>query len=126
MIRFSGALFAAGMPSRRAMVRRHLERVGGAALDERALDRAVGRAFTSYAEYWAESFRLLDVSAEELGRHMERSGLEHLDAAVALGRGVILAVPHLGSWDRGGAWLASVGYRLTVVVEPLEPPDVFD
>jgi KDO2-lipid IV(A) lauroyltransferase len=108
------------------MVRRHLQRVGGAALDGRELDRAVGRAFTSYAEYWAESFRLPDITAEGLGRHMERSGLDHLDAGVASGQGVILAVPHLGSWDRGGAWLASVGYPLTVVVEPLEPPELFD
>ncbi|HEY1636602.1 MAG TPA: phosphatidylinositol mannoside acyltransferase [Acidimicrobiales bacterium] len=126
MTRFSGAVFSTAMPTRRAMVRRHLQRVSGGALDRRALDRAVGRAFSSYAQYWADSFRLFDVSAEELGRHMQRDGLEHLDAGIARGQGVILAVPHLGSWDWGGAWLASVGYPLTVVVEPLEPPALFD
>lgn len=123
MARFSGALFATAMPKRRMLVRRHLRRVG---LDSEGLDLAVRQAFTSYAQYWADSFRLADISAEELGRHLQRDGIEHLDAGVARGQGVILAVPHLGSWDRGGAWLASVGYPLTVVVEPLEPPELFD
>jgi KDO2-lipid IV(A) lauroyltransferase len=108
------------------MVRRHLQRVSGGKLEGEALDRAVGRAFTSYAQYWADSFRLFDLSAADLGRHVQREGFEHLDAGIAHGRGVILGVPHLGSWDRGGAWLASVGYPLTVVVEPLEPPELFD
>jgi phosphatidylinositol dimannoside acyltransferase len=126
MTRFSGAVFSAALPTRRAMVRRHLQRVSGHEIEGRALDRAVRRAFTSYAQYWADSFRLFDVSADDLGRHVQRDGFEHLDAGIARGRGVILAVPHLGSWDRGGAWLASVGYPLTVVVEPLEPPDLFD
>jgi KDO2-lipid IV(A) lauroyltransferase len=123
MARFSGALFAVAMPRRRTLVRRHLRRVG---LDAQVLDGAVWRAFTSYAHYWADSFRLGDVSREELRRHMQCDGMEHLEAGLAREQGVILAVPHLGSWDRGGAWLASVGYPLTVVVEPLEPPELFD
>ena len=62
-------------------------------------------------------------------RHLRRvmgDGLEGREEGAARGQGVILAVPHLGSWDLGGAWLSSVGYPLTVVVEPLEPPELFD
>ena len=35
-------------------------------------------------------------------------------------------MPHLGGWDVGGAWLVRQGFPLTVVVEPLEPPELFD
>jgi KDO2-lipid IV(A) lauroyltransferase len=45
---------------------------------------------------------------------------------LAAGNGVILALPHLGGWDFGGAWFASQGYKATVVVEPLEPPELFE
>jgi KDO2-lipid IV(A) lauroyltransferase len=38
----------------------------------------------------------------------------------------VLALPHLGNWDLAGAWLASRGHRLTVVAEPVEPPELFD
>ncbi len=108
------------------MVRRHLRRVMGDGLQGRELDRAVARAFRSYAQYWADSFRLAGYTVDDLARLVERQGFEHLEAGAARGQGVILAVPHLGSWDLGGAWLSSVGYPLTVVVEPLEPPELFD
>jgi lauroyl/myristoyl acyltransferase len=111
---------------RRRMVERHLRRASGGTLKGLALEREVNRAFNSYARYWVESFRLSDISAEELDRRMVIEGLEHLDAAIALGRGVIIVLPHLGGWDFGGAWFCSKGYRASVVVEPLEPPELFD
>jgi KDO2-lipid IV(A) lauroyltransferase len=57
---------------------------------------------------------------------MSYEGLGHLDDALAAGGGAILAIPHLGGWDPGGAWFTRRGYPLTVVVEPLEPPELFE
>src|SRR5438105_14073032 len=111
---------------RRAMVERHLRRVGGPQLHGPALDRAVRRAFASYARYWAEALRLPHLTPAELDAGMSWTGVGHLEAAAAGGKGAILAVPHLGAWDFAGGWLCSVGYPLTVVVEPLEPPEVFE
>ena len=39
---------------------------------------------------------------------------------------MILALPHLGGLDFAGAWLAGQGVAVTVVVEPVEPPELFD
>jgi KDO2-lipid IV(A) lauroyltransferase len=36
-------------------------------------------------------------------------GREHLDAALAQGRGVLLAAPHLGSWELLNLWLSAQG-----------------
>jgi KDO2-lipid IV(A) lauroyltransferase len=47
-------------------------------------------------------------------------GREHLDIALALGRGVIVVTPHLGPYELGGALLASLGYAVHAVVERLD------
>ena len=114
------------MRSRRELVAAHQRRVSGGTLDGPELDRRVREAFLSYARYWLESARAPGASAGDLERAASAEGMEHFDAALAAGRGVILALPHLGTWDTGGAWMASIGYPLTVVAELLRPRRLFD
>lgn len=120
-----GRVFARTMDGRREMLRRHLRRVVGPSTSDADLDRLVVAAFDSYARYWLESFRLASMTRDELEATMSWEGLSRLDEALGRGKGVILALPHLGAWDFGGAWLAAVGHPLTVVVETLEPPELF-
>lgn len=108
------------------MLRRHLRRVLGPTVSEAELDRKVAEAFDSYAQYWLESFRLASTSRDELEAGMSWEGLARVDEALADGNGVIMALPHLGAWDFGGAWLASVGYPMLVVAEKLEPEELFE
>jgi phosphatidylinositol dimannoside acyltransferase len=99
----------------------------GRALDERSsLGRAIDDTFASYARYWAESLRLPSIRPAELSSRMSSDGFEHLFSAWAGGRGVILALPHLGGWEWGGAWLAAQGVPVSVVVEALQPAALFD
>ncbi len=37
-----------------------------------------------------------------------------------------MALPHVGSWEWGGAWLALQGYPMVSVAEPIEPPELYD
>jgi KDO2-lipid IV(A) lauroyltransferase len=122
----TGALLSRTMKGRRRIVERNLQRINGSPLSERALQRGVAEAFHSYAMYWMESFRLPDLTAEDLDRHMTYDGYERIVDAVAGGHGLIVALPHLGGWDYGGAWLATKGYPATVVVEALDPPELFE
>ena len=39
---------------------------------------------------------------------------------------MILALPHMGGWDWAGRWLADQGIPVTVIVERIEPPELFD
>jgi len=48
-------------------------------------------------------------------------GREHLDAAMAMGHGVIAVTAHLGPYELGGAWLAHAGYPVHAMAEALDP-----
>jgi len=47
------------------------------------------------------------------------SGREHLDAALATGKGVIILTAHFGNWELLGASLTLNGYPLNVIARPL-------
>jgi KDO2-lipid IV(A) lauroyltransferase len=111
----------------RRNVERNLRRVVGHDVDQASLDRWSRRAFRAYARYWVEGARLPSTSPHEvLQRFVVVEGFEHLAGAMAAGNGVVLALPHVGSWEYGGTFLAQVGYPMTSVAERLEPPELFD
>ena len=115
------------LPGRRAMVARHQQRVRDGQRGPVALRRAVHGTFESYARYWLEAFRLADVGPDALEAGMDVDGLEHIDEGLAAGNGVILALPHLGGWEWAGAWLSACrSAKVSAVVEPLDPPELFD
>jgi len=110
---------------RRAMVERHIRRVNPA-LRGASLRVAVQQAFDSYARYYVESFRLPSLSKRVVDRSFSVDGFHHITDALELGKGCIFALPHLGGWEWAGRWMTDQGYKLTVVVEALEPPELFE
>jgi len=116
----------AALSSRRALVERNLRRVVGPGPGPREMARMVDAMFASYARYWAESLALPHLSRDEIVRAIRYEGFGHIDDALAAGTGVILALPHLGGWEWAGADLGARGYPISVVVERLQPPDVFE
>jgi hypothetical protein len=91
-----------------------------------ALRRAVQEAFDSYARYWLESFRLPHLSPLRGRKRHRGEGYQHVVDGLEAGNGVILALPHLGGWEWAGRWLVDRGHGLTVVVEQIEPPELFE
>ena len=142
----AGPALARLMPAKAAMVRRHQARAqrwvaDGAAHPDTApaiapasatgspddLQRATAAAFSSYARYWLESFRLPALSELTLDRGIDVPAYHHVEEALERGNGVILALPHLGGWEWAGFWMATVNrLPITVVVEPLQPLELFE
>ncbi len=88
--------------------------------------RMADRAMASYAQYWVEGARLpATPPSEVVDRFRVVEGRHHLEDARARGRGMILALPHMGSWEWGGAFLAQIDLPMTAVAEVLEPPEMF-
>lgn len=111
----------------RAQVTANLARVLGADGDDAlVLESWARRAFREYARYWVEGARLPGIPPAEVVQRMQIEGLDHLHAAAAVGKGCIVALPHIGSWEYGGAFLATQGLPMTAVAERIEPPELFD
>jgi lauroyl/myristoyl acyltransferase len=104
----------------------HALRVDTDALDPRILEHFVDRGFESYGRYWAEGAKLPGIKPERVfARFRIGEGLEFLYDAKAKGRGTIIALPHIGSWEWGGSFLNSLGLGMTAIAEDLEPPALF-
>lgn len=114
-------------PDQAALHARHMRRVLGSDLSDAEADRWTRRALGSYSRYWVEGARLGKISSASIEQRMvmER-GFDLLVDAMGQGRGVVLALPHMGSWEWGGAWIALRGYPMTTVAEVLDPPELYD
>ncbi|MFF5335948.1 phosphatidylinositol mannoside acyltransferase [Streptomyces sp. NPDC013181] len=89
-----------------------------------ALSRAGMR---SYMRYWMESFRLPTWSPERIKASIDVTDAHRLTDGLASGRGVILALPHLGNWDLAGAWVTTdLKVPFTTVAERLKPESLYD
>lgn len=122
----AGADVAARRQGPDSQLRRNLSRVLGVSPDA-VPDELIRDSFRSYARYWREAFRLPSMDREAVAREMDRTitGVEHLDAALARGRGVIVALPHSANWDLGGTWLARRYGGFATVAERLEPESLY-
>ena len=109
-------------------LRKNLRRVVGAEVAEPELDRLVNAALRSYSRYWLETFRLPRMDKREVAAELEANtvGGEHIDAGLAAGKGVVLALPHMGNWDASGIWLVSRSGPFVTVAERLKPESLFE
>ncbi|WP_139797724.1 phosphatidylinositol mannoside acyltransferase [Mycobacterium noviomagense] len=84
-------------------------------------------SLASYARYWREVFRLPTMDHRTLAGQLHElvGGQEHLCAALAAGRGAVLALPHSGNWDMAGVWLAQTHGTFTTVAERLKPESLY-
>ena len=92
----------------------------------RTLSRA---ALRSYARYWLETFRLPVIPVERLvsGMHIDAAGKEALFANLKAGRGVVIALPHMGNFDQAAVWVMDCGAgSFTTVAERLRPESVYE
>ncbi len=113
-------------PAEAAMYLRHLGRVLGAPVTGAEAERWLRRVTASYTRYWVEMLALPAVGGAAVDRRFTvAEGWGPLRAALESRRGVILALPHLGSWEWGGAWLARRGHPMMAVAERLEPEALF-
>lgn len=82
-----------------------------------AVARVARRAFQNYGRVLSDFVLMGSLSPAELIGRMSNDGRDHLDAALARGRGAIMAVPHMGSWDMAGSYAAALGYSVYAVAE---------
>ncbi|WP_351224173.1 phosphatidylinositol mannoside acyltransferase [Streptomyces sp. NPDC002133] len=81
----------------------------------------------SYMRYWMESFRLPAWDEERAKQSFDLKDVHRLTEAIAEGRGVVAALPHLANWDLAGVWVTrALGIPFTTVAERLKPESLYD
>jgi KDO2-lipid IV(A) lauroyltransferase len=83
--------------------------------------RLARRTFRNLATSAVDLFRLPSASREEVLSLVEMRGLEYIDQALAMGKGVLVVTGHVGAYELGGVWLAARGYPVHAMIEDLEP-----
>ena len=95
-------------------------------VDEPLLERFIDRGFAGYGQYWAEGAKLPALAKRTIFERFTMSeGLEYLEEAKERGKGTVIALPHVGSWEWGGSFLAQLGMPMVAVAEDLDPPALF-
>ncbi|MFC4944582.1 phosphatidylinositol mannoside acyltransferase [Pseudonocardia sp. GCM10023141] len=97
------------------------------------LDALVRAGMRSYARYWFEAFRLPAMDPVDLHARtvIDGPGEAPLYAALDAGRGVVMALPHIGNWDAAGVWLVQMlrsrglPASFTTVAQRLKPESLY-
>jgi KDO2-lipid IV(A) lauroyltransferase len=111
-----GRLLARAVPAERRAVRSNLGRVLASA-PPAVIEAKVGETFANFGAFFADLVTLNRGPGADLRAYVASAdGEEHLDMALAAGRGVVLLTAHLGNWELAGRLLSSRGDRTAHVV----------
>jgi len=78
----------------------------------RFLSRSV---FINFAKYLVDFFGFSKINLDFIKKNVTLDGIQYVDEALALKKGVILVSAHIGNWEMGGALLGMLGYKPHVV-----------
>ncbi len=73
-----------------------------------------------------EVARLAGGNVEDLDPRVSVEGEEHVQKALAQGKGVLMLTAHLGNWDLLGMFTAKRGYKLTIISKEIKNPALND
>ena len=100
---------------RRDVTMRHLERVFGDRFSRDELQKIACESYRNFGRMTFEYARFPRMTVSDIEKLITVTGGEHLDAALAGGKGAILVAGHFGNWETL-AMLASKGYPMTFLV----------
>ena len=94
--------------------------------DQAALRRISWRNFRNHAKAYADLMMLPRTAAESMRSSLKVLGLEHLEEARDIGKGVLVVSCHMGSYEVVAAiWSATLA-PVSFFAEELEPKELFE
>ena len=112
-----GCLFPFTMKETGNLIRKNLEVIGGGAFTENDIRSLELKTFKNYGRYLLDYMAMHRIAEHNKHHYImqQEIGLENLDAALSMGKGVILVTPHFGNWELGGIILSLKKYSLNIV-----------
>jgi phosphatidylinositol dimannoside acyltransferase len=125
-----GVAFLIATNARRQATINMIHVLGNDALETNAgrrhLRRTVLQMFQNNVHNYTDLFTLPYIPPEKILNTMAIDGIEHLEEALALGKGVILFSAHLGPFNYLAQWISVKGYQVIIPVEHLKDKRVLD
>jgi KDO2-lipid IV(A) lauroyltransferase len=81
-------------------------------------------SFRNYVKSLFDFFRQMSVDPDLFEADAFIEGGADIDAALALGKGVLLLTPHVGNWDLAAGLTATRGYNIVALADRFSPPAV--
>ncbi len=110
-----GSLLRRASPRHYRIVLHNLHLAFGEEKSEPERQAIAQACYRHLGKFLMEFIRLPAVPREELLQRVELRGREHVEAALAEGRGAILLTAHLGNWEFAGARLAAEGFPVIAI-----------
>ena len=128
---YAGCRLLAGLLYRlngagRANIERNLRRILGPDANEAMVARQSQATFETLAYNYFDLFRLPHLTDESVRQRVTLHGWEHVEAALAQGQGAVMISTHLGNIELILCRMRLQGVPITIPVERLEPPELFD
>ncbi|XUW99580.1 MAG: lysophospholipid acyltransferase family protein [Dehalogenimonas sp.] len=111
-------------PGLRESIADNQRRASGIENDDRALKRLVHGVLRNTARNYFDLVKLPRLNRRHLERLYSVNGKENLDAALAKGKGVVMVTAHMSGYDMAIQWLTLQSIKSTVLVEPINPPQL--
>jgi KDO2-lipid IV(A) lauroyltransferase len=120
-----GALLLATSPQLRRILTSNLRHVAGPDASEEEVQSLVRRACVNIIKGHYDLFRLSRLSSQEILEMTRVEGREHMERAIARGKGVILFSAHFGNVDVLIQVPLAFGIPLSTPVEHIQPERLF-
>ena len=117
-----GRLFFLVSPRHRGIARRNLEAALGPAAGPDERERIARACFAHLGRIVADATHFPEHLRRPTDAIADYEGVEHLQAAAALGKGVLVFSGHFGHWEMIAFLQHRLGVPMTMVVSPLENP----
>jgi lauroyl/myristoyl acyltransferase len=92
----------------------------------RRLRRTVIKMFQNNVLNYMNLFTIPSIPPEKILNSMVIEGIEHIEDALANGKGLIMFTAHLGPFDFLAQWLSLKGFKTTIPVERLKDQRMLD
>jgi KDO2-lipid IV(A) lauroyltransferase len=82
--------------------------------------------FRNHSKAYADLMQLPSMRVADMRHLLKVDGEENLAAALAMGKGVIVCSPHMGSWELAAAMWSVTVAPVNLFAEVLEPRELYD
>jgi KDO2-lipid IV(A) lauroyltransferase len=110
------------VPIRRQVALDNVARALGPHTDAAQRRKIVRQSFINICMYAVEELRMPTMTPAESAERVSRENIEHIDALLARGRGVIAVTAHVGNFELLGSSQTIRGYRISAILKDIAWP----